>query len=72
MIIRVRAKPRSKKEYVKEIEEGFYEVAVSETPEEGKANDRIIELMAIHFGVPKSKLRIIKGERSRLKLLSID
>lgn len=72
MIIRVRAKPRSKKEYVKEIEEGFYEVAVSEAPEEGKANNRIIELMAIHFGVPKSKLRIIKGERSRLKLLSID
>lgn len=34
MIIKVKAKPKSKVEYVKEVEEGLYEVAVKEAPED--------------------------------------
>lgn len=72
MIIKVRAKPRSKREYVKEVYEGFYEVAVSEAPEDGKANNRIIELIASHFGIPKSKVQFLKGASSKQKILKIE
>ncbi|MFN4320259.1 MAG: DUF167 domain-containing protein [Aquificaceae bacterium] len=71
MIIKVKAKPRSKTEYVKKMEEGFYEVAVREAPEDGKANDKIIELLAQHFGVSKSKLKLLRGASGKLKLFEI-
>ncbi|HAV40710.1 MAG: DUF167 domain-containing protein [Aquificota bacterium] len=72
MIIKVRAKPKSKVEYVKEVEKGLYEVAVKEAPEDGKANNRIAELLAQHFGVSKSKVRLLRGASGKLKLFEIE
>ncbi|WPM31584.1 DUF167 domain-containing protein [Hydrogenobacter sp. T-2] len=71
MILRVRAKPKSKVEWVKEVEEGIYEVAVKEPPEDGRANERIIELLAKHFGVSKSKVQLLRGSTSRLKVFEV-
>ncbi len=71
MILRVRAKPRSKLECVKEIEKDLYEVAVKEPPEDGKANERIVELLAEHFRVPRSRVKLLRGSTSRLKVFEI-
>ncbi len=71
MILRVRAKPKSKVECVKEIEKDLYEVAVKEPPEDGRANERIIELLAKHFGVPKSKVQLLRGSTSKLKVFEV-
>ncbi len=71
MILRVRAKPRSKLECVKEIEKDLYEVAVKEPPEDGKANERIVELLAEHFRVPRSRVKLLRGFTSRLKVFEI-
>jgi uncharacterized protein (TIGR00251 family) len=37
----------------------------------GKANKALIELLAKHFHVRKRNIRIVKGERSREKLVEI-
>ncbi len=71
MILKVRAKPKSKVEYVKELEKDLYEVAVKEPPEAGRANERIIELLAEHFGVSKSKVQLLRGSTSRLKVFEV-
>ncbi|MEJ7554170.1 MAG: DUF167 domain-containing protein [Aquificaceae bacterium] len=71
MILKVRAKPKSKVEYVKELEKDLYEVAVKEPPEDGRANERIIELLAKHFGVSKSKVQLLRGSTSRLKVFEV-
>jgi len=71
MILRVRVKPGSKKEGVRKISENELEVRVSAPPEKGKANLRLIEILSKHFGVPKSKVRIFKGETSRDKLVEV-
>ena len=71
MILKVRAKPKSKVEYVKEVEKDLYEVAVKEPPEDGRANERIIELLAEHFGVSKSKVQLLRGSTSRLKVFEV-
>ncbi len=70
--MKVRVKPGSKKELVRELSEGEFEVRVCAPPERGRANERLIELVAEHFGVSKSRVRIVRGERSREKLLEID
>ena len=71
MRLSVRVKPSAKKEGVKVAPDGVLEVRVSAPPEKGKANERLIELLAEHFGVPKSQVSIIAGHTQRQKVVEI-
>jgi uncharacterized protein (TIGR00251 family) len=71
MLIKVKAKPRSKEEYVKKLGEDFYEVAVKEAPEKGRANARIVELLSMYFGVKKDRIKLVAGETSKSKLFQV-
>ncbi len=44
---------------------------VDEKAKEGRANKRLIEILAEHLGVPKSRLRLVSGARSRDKLVEV-
>jgi len=46
-------------------------VRVSAPPEDGKANQALIELLAKKFNCAKSAVRIVSGETSRLKRVEI-
>jgi uncharacterized protein len=71
MRIYVKVIPRAGKNEVQKISEGEYKVKVTAPPEKGKANEKIIELLAHHFKVPKSSIRIIAGRSARIKLVDI-
>lgn len=47
-------------------------VYVTAVPENGKANDAVIKLLAKASGVPKSRLSIIRGATSRDKVIQLD
>lgn len=47
----------------------LYRIAVTVPPEDGKANEAVIKLLAKHLGIAKSSLRIIRGETSRHKVV---
>ena len=64
-------KTKSKKEGVIQIEPDKFEVRVNVLPIEGRANKRIIELLSKFLGVPKSKLELINGEKSKVKVFKI-
>jgi len=49
----------------------LYKVYVTAAPEKGKANKKMIELLAEYFKVSKSQIRIVKGEISRNKIVEI-
>lgn len=49
----------------------FYKVYVTVPPEDGKANKKVIELLAEYFKVSKSQVKIVKGEISRNKIIEI-
>lgn len=68
----VTAKPRARRESVKELMAGEYLVTVCAPAREGKANRAIIELLAGYFSIPKSAIRIVRGQTSRKKLVEID
>lgn len=42
-------------------------VKVAAPPVEGKANAALREVLAAHFGIPKSKVVLEKGDGSRIK-----
>lgn len=64
-------KPQARQEKVEKLSEGEYRVSVRAAAREGKANEAVIELLAEHFSVPKSSLRIVRGEKSKRKLVEI-
>lgn len=46
-------------------------VKVAAPPLEGKANKELINILSEYFDVPKSKISIIVGEKSRNKIVEI-
>ena len=72
MKISVSVVPNSKVSEVIEIDETSYKVRVDATAVEGKANKRLVELLAEHFNVPKSSVKILKGFKNRNKIVDID
>lgn len=72
MKVQVQVKIRSRKEGVEVLEDQMLLVRVSEPPVDGKANKRIIELLAEHFGVPKSSVKLDRGGKSKIKVFEIE
>ncbi len=70
-ILKVRVIPRARTEGIVEEDRGLV-IKVRDPPEGGKANRRVIELVAKYLNVPKSKIEIIRGHRSRDKLLKVE
>jgi len=68
--IQVRIKPNSKTEEVKQEGDGFI-VKVKEPPKEGKANQAVIKILARHFNVPQSQVRILSGFKNRDKIIEV-
>ena len=70
MKIQVKVKPGSRTEEVSQQGDSFI-VKVKEPPKEGKANQAVIKLLAEHFGVPQSQVRILSGFRSKNKVIEV-
>ena len=72
MRIELKVIARAKKEIVEKISENNYRIKVSSPPEKGKANKRVIELLALELRVKKQDIKIISGETSNRKILEIN
>jgi uncharacterized protein (TIGR00251 family) len=71
MKITVRVKPNSRKNEVKKLEGNSYLVSVAAPATEGKANAKLIEVLAEYFEKPKRLITILRGEGSRIKVVEI-
>jgi uncharacterized protein len=71
--VTVRVKPGSKKgPLVEPDEDGSLTVFLQQRAVDGAANDGLIEVLAKHFGVSKSRITIEAGFTSRIKRISVD
>ncbi len=70
--LEVRLTPRAARDEIGGRREGALEVRVKAPPVDGKANEALRKLIAKRAGVPKSRVTIVRGEKSRRKLLAID
>lgn len=71
MLIKVKTYPCAKKEEVIQIGQDAFKVSVREKPENGAANARARELLALYFAVPAGKVHLIKGARESHKIFEI-
>jgi uncharacterized protein (TIGR00251 family) len=68
--IGIKVIPRSSREEIVKTDEGYL-VRVKAQPKEGKANEAVIKLVAEHFGVTRSQVRITSGLSGRNKIVEI-
>ncbi|MBW2966270.1 DUF167 domain-containing protein [Candidatus Woesearchaeota archaeon] len=72
MIISVFIVPNSKNSEVIKISGNGYKVKVDAPALKNKANKRLIEVLSEYFKVSKSSISIIRGIKSKSKIVKID
>ncbi len=70
MKIQVKVKANSKTEEISQ-EGNKLIVKVKEPPKEGRANQAVIKLLAAHFEVSQSQVRILSGFKSKNKTIEV-
>lgn len=71
-LIKVKVTAGAKTEVVEELPDGNFKMRVSAPPEKGKANQRVAELLAEHFEIPKSRVFLVSGSTFREKVFSVE
>ena len=71
MKIFVHAKPNAREDKIEKIDAMHYAVAVTALPVKGAANRAVAHLLAEHFGVAPSRVRLVSGFSSRQKIFEI-
>ncbi len=53
-------------------DDNTFKVYVNAPPIDGKANKAVVEVIAKHFSVKKNSIKIIRGEKSKEKVIQIN
>jgi hypothetical protein len=70
MIFNLRVIPKASRNLVKE-EGGGFKVYLTKPAQDGLANAQLIGLLSEHLKIKKYQIKIIKGDKSRNKLVEI-
>jgi len=71
MYIKVRVATGVKKELFTKIKDDSFLVSVKEPAEQNRANTRVQEMVAEHFGILSKQVRFVSGHHSPSKIFSI-
>ncbi len=64
----VKVIPRSGRNAIEEISPDTYIVRITTVPENGKANDAVVKLLAKHLKIAPSLLELVSGAKGRVKV----
>ena len=67
----VKVIPRSSKNKCVGIENGKLKIKIQAPPVEGAANNALLDFLAALLDKPRSSMRVMKGEKSRHKIVEI-
>jgi hypothetical protein len=70
--LRVHLTPRSARDEVLGLEGDILRARVSASPVQGRANEALLRLLAEALGVTRASLRIMRGQRSREKVVAVE
>ena len=71
VVVSVRVTPRAGRTAIVGVREEMLLAKLAAAPVDGAANDALIALLSDAFNVPKRKVRLVAGERSRTKRVEI-
>jgi uncharacterized protein (TIGR00251 family) len=70
MRLEIRVIPNAKQSSV-DMKNGMFHIRTTAKAADGKANEAVVKLLAEHFGVAKSSIRIVRGHTARTKLVEV-
>ncbi len=70
--ISVRLQPRGRSDELVGLRDGVLIARVTAPPVDGRANEAVCRLLAKALGVRPSRVAIVRGERARDKVLTVD
>ena len=68
----MRVRPRARRDEIAGERDGAIMVRVTAPPVDGRANAAVVKLLAKRIGVARGRVSVVRGERSRDKLIRID
>lgn len=68
LIVNIKISPNSKKNEIIN-ERDFTKIKITAQPIDGKANKALIEFLSRNFKIPKTSIKILKGETSKEKTI---
>ena len=68
----IRVQPKSSRDQVVGFREGVLQLRVTAPPDKGRANAAVVSLLAQALGVAKSRVRIVRGQTSRDKVVTVE
>ncbi|MDD5192822.1 MAG: DUF167 domain-containing protein [Candidatus Nanoarchaeia archaeon] len=71
MILKIKVKPNSRKQEIEKIEGENYKISLKSKPKDNKANIELLKLLKKHFNVESKNIKIIKGLKSRNKIIEV-
>jgi uncharacterized protein (TIGR00251 family) len=66
-ILPVRAQPGARRNEIRGVQDGILKVCVTQSPEKGKANKALVEVLSKSLGLKKSQIELIAGQTSHQK-----
>ncbi|PIT97318.1 hypothetical protein COT77_02130 [Candidatus Berkelbacteria bacterium CG10_big_fil_rev_8_21_14_0_10_41_12] len=69
MKISISVKTNAKNSSIEQISKTHFKIHIKSPPAEGKANGEIIKILSKYLKIPKSRISIIHGTRSREKIV---
>jgi uncharacterized protein len=71
IVFAVRVQPRASRESIDGVRGGALRIRLTAPPVEGEANEALVRFLAARLHLPKSAVRILSGERGRLKRIAV-
>lgn len=72
MLLRIKVKPGSKKDEIVREADGTLKIKIRAQPVGGKANKYLLQFLSDALHLPKSGIKLLKGETNQFKTLEID
>jgi len=69
--LEIKALPGASKTELAGVKDGRLRIRLAAAPEDGKANAEMITFLSKTFDCPKRDVRILSGEKSRLKVIAL-
>lgn len=72
IILKVTVIPNSSQSCIVGIQEGIIKLKLNSPPIDGRANKEVIAFFSKFFRVSKSSIKLLRGDKSKLKTLKIE
>jgi uncharacterized protein len=72
VVLQVKVKPRARVSSLEQVSDGTWVAKLKAPPVDGKANDELVALVALHFQCRKAAVSIKSGAAGRIKLVRVE